>query len=127
MKMDPALVQSIRQTPLFAGLKDDQLDCIECGEVIEVPPGTVLVQENEPAQFFFLNLDGEVRISRQYDHQEVLLGVNKPGMFMGEIPLLLDAPWHAIVRVSQPTRLFRLTKENFWRMIGVCHTVAQEI
>jgi signal transduction histidine kinase len=127
MKMDPSLVQRIRQTPLFAGLKDDQLDCIGCGEVIEVSPGTVLVQENEPAEFFFLNLEGEVRISRQYDHQEVLLGVNLPGMFMGEIPLLLDAPWHAIVRVSKPTRLFRLNKENFWRMISICHSVAQEI
>jgi hypothetical protein len=44
--MDPNLIQTIRQTPLFAGLKDDQLDCIRCGEVIEVQPGTVLVEPN---------------------------------------------------------------------------------
>src|ERR1041385_8855175 len=107
MNIDATLLQAIRQAPLFAGLKDDQLDCIRCGEVIEVPSGTVLVQANDPAEFFFLNLEGEVRISRRYDQQEVLLGVNRPGMYMGEIPLLLDAPWHAIVRVSKPTRLFR--------------------
>src|SRR5215831_2976059 len=127
MNIDPSLVQSIRQTPLFAGLKDDQLDCIRCGEVIEVAPGTILVQENALAEYFFLNLDGEVRISRHYDDQEVLLGVNKPGMFMGEIPLLLDAPWHAVVRVSKPTRLFRLNRENFWRMLSTCHSVAKEL
>ena len=125
--MDAALIQTIRQTPLFAGLKEDQLDCLRCGEVVEVAAGTILVQENEPAAFFFLNLEGEVRISRQYDKQEVLLGVNKPGMFMGEIPLLLDAPWHAIVRVSKPTRLFRLSQDNFWRMLGACPSVAREI
>jgi signal transduction histidine kinase len=127
MKMDAGLVQEIRATPLFAGLKDDQLDCIRCGEVIEVSPGTVLVEANAPAEFFFLNLDGEVRISRQYDQQEVLLAVNRAGMFMGEIPLLLEAPWHAIVRVSKPTRLFRINRENFWRMVSTCHSVAREL
>jgi signal transduction histidine kinase len=127
MNMDDNLVQTIRRAPLFAGLKDDQLDCIRCGEVIEVQPGTMLVQEEAPAEFFFLNLEGEIRIFRRYDNQEVLLGVNKPGMYMGEIPLLLDAPWHATVRVSKPARLFRLNKENFWRMLSVCHSIAQEI
>jgi signal transduction histidine kinase len=46
---------------------------------------------------------------------------------MGEIPLLLDVPWAANVRVSKPTRLFRLNQENFWRMLSTCHSVAREI
>jgi signal transduction histidine kinase len=127
MNLDDSLVQIIRQTPLFEGLKDDQLDCIQCGEVIEVAPGTILVEANAPAEFFFLNLEGEVRISRRYDNQEVLLAVNKPGMFMGEIPLLLNAPWHAMVRVSKPSRLFRLNQDNFWKMLSTCHSVAREL
>jgi len=127
MNIDDNLVQTIRRAPLFAGLKDDQLDCIRRGEIIEVQPGALLVQEDTPGEFFLLNLEGELRVFRRYDNQEVLLGVNKPGMFMGEIPLLLDTPWHATVRVSKPARLFRLNKENFWRMLGVCHSVAQEI
>jgi signal transduction histidine kinase len=127
MNMDATLLQTIRQMPPFAGLENDQLECIRRGEVIEVAPGETLIQENAPAEFFFLNLAGEVRISRRYDNQEVLLAVNKPGMFMGEIPLLLDAPWHAMVRVYKPTRLFRLNQENFWRMLGTCHCVAREI
>ena len=125
--MDDALLQTVRQAPLFAGLKDDQLDCIRRGEVIQVPAGTILVAEDEPAEFFFLNLEGEVRISRHYDNQEVLLGVNRPGMFMGEIPLLLNSPWLAIVRVSKPARLFRLNQENFWHMLSTCPSVAREM
>jgi len=127
MKIDANLLQTIRQTPLFAELKDDQLDCIQCGEVIELPVGAILVEENTPAEFFFLNLEGEVRIYRHYDHQEVLMAVSKPGTYMGEIPLLLDAPWSAILRVSKPTRLFRVSQENFWRMMSTCHSVAKEI
>jgi signal transduction histidine kinase len=127
MNLDENLVQLVRKTPLFACLKDDQLDCIRCGEVIEVKPGDILVEENAPAEYFFVNLDGEIRISRRYDKQEVLMAVNKPGGYMGEIPLLLDAPWHALVRVSKPTRLFRLSRENFWRMLSTCQTVAKEL
>ena len=125
--MDAALVQIIRQAPLFAGLKDDQLDCIQRGEVIDVPVGATLVEANEPAEHFFLNLGGEIRISRIYDKQEILLAVNKPGMFLGEIPLLLGAPWHANVRVSKPARLFRLNQDGFWQMLGECRCVAREI
>src|SRR6516225_7349157 len=125
--MDPTLLKTIRETPLFAQLRDDQLDCIQCGEVIELAPGTVLLEANAPPEHFFLNLEGEVRITKKYDQQEVLMAVNKPGMFMGEIPLLLDAPWHAMVRVSKPTRLFRVTQEKFWRMISSCPCVAKEI
>src|SRR5215467_12358531 len=125
--MDDALLQTIRKMPPFEGLKDDQLDCIRLGEVIEVPAGTTLLLQDGPAEFFYLNLEGEVRIFRRYDNQEILMAVNKPGMFMGEIPLLLDTPWHAVVRVSKPTRLFRLTKENFWKMITTCHCVTREI
>jgi hypothetical protein len=58
--MDAALVEEIRRTPLFARLKDDELDCIRRGEIIELSPGATLVQENAPAEFFFLNLEGEI-------------------------------------------------------------------
>ena len=67
--MDDALLQTIRQAPLFAGLKDEELDCIRRGEVIQVPVDTILIADAEPAEFFFLNLEGEVRIFRQYDNQ----------------------------------------------------------
>jgi signal transduction histidine kinase len=127
MSLDESLVETIRQMAPFAGLKDDQLDCIREGEVIEVQPGDTLVEEKAPAEYFFLNLAGEVRISRRYDNQDVLLAVNQPGGYMGEVPLLLNAPWVATVRVSKPTRLFRLNQEAFWRMMGRCGTVAREI
>ncbi|MGH7972079.1 MAG: hypothetical protein ACREIC_25480, partial [Limisphaerales bacterium] len=75
MNLDANLIQLIRQTPLFGGLKDDQLDCIRAGEIIDLLPGAIPVEENTPAEFFFLTLDGEMRVTRQYDHQEVLLAV----------------------------------------------------
>ena len=72
-------------------------------------------------------LAGEIRLTRIYDHQEILMGVIKPGMFTGEVTLLLDIPWLATARVGKPARLFRLGQDDFWRMLGTCRTVAREI
>jgi signal transduction histidine kinase len=125
--MDPATLQQVRTAPLFAGLDDTQLGCIEPGEIINVPGGTVLVSEGERCPFFFVVLEGEVRLVRTYDRQTVLMGVIKAGHFTGEITLLLDIPWMATVRAGKPAKLFRLDEEDFWRMLGTCRSVARAL
>ena len=127
MTMDQDSLHQVRSAPLFAGLTDEQLECIKPGEIVEVPAGTVLVSEGEKTGLFQVLLEGEIRISRTYDRQSILMGVTKPGSFMGETMLLLDIPWLATARVSKPARLFRLNEESFWRMMTTCHSVAREI
>jgi signal transduction histidine kinase len=125
--MDPATLQQVRAIPLFSGLDDTQLGCIELGEVINVPGGTVLISEGERSPFFFVVLEGELRLTRTYDRQTVLMGVIKPGHFTGEVTLLLQIPWMATVRVGKPAKLFRLAQDDFWRMLATCRTVAREL
>ena len=120
-------LQQVRSTPLFAGLTDAQLGCLDAGEIIEAPAGTVLASEGERTGFFHVLLEGEIRISRTYDRQSILMGVTKPGGYTGETILLLDIPWLATARVSKPARLFRLDEENFWRMLTGCPSVTREI
>ena len=127
MSLTPAEIQQIRATPLFAGLPDDKLTCIEPGEIIEVAAGTVLAMDGELTGYFHVILEGEVRITRTYDRQTILMAVGKPGGFFGESMLLLGVPWLSTVRASKPARLFRLNEENFWRMMATCLDVARQI
>ena len=127
MTLNPAELQQVRSTPLFAKLTDEQLRCLDGGEIIEAPLGTVLASEGERTGFFHVILEGEVRATRTYDRQSILLGVNKAGNYLGETMLLLDIPWVATCRVSRPARLFRLNEESFWQMLTSCQTVAREI
>lgn len=127
MTMDQATLEQVRATPLFATLKDDQLDCIQSGEIVELPAGTVVLSEGTRFPYFFVVLEGELRIYRNYDRQTVLMGVLKPGHFSGEITLMLDIPWVGSLRVGKPTKLFRLQEDDFWLMMGKCHTIAQQI
>src|SRR5258707_14794175 len=125
--MNATDLQQVRSMPLFSGLDDTQLGCIEPGEVIEVPAGTVLVSEGERLPFFFLVLDGEVRLSRTYDRQSILMGVIKPGNYIGEVTLMLDSPWLSTARIGKSARLFRLCDEDFWHMMRACGSVARLI
>ena len=92
-----------------------------------MPAGTVLVSEGERLHAFFVVLEGEVRLTRNFDRQSVLMGSIMPGNYTGEVTLLLDIPWLATARVTKPTRIFRLSEEDFWRMLSDCHSVAQAI
>jgi signal transduction histidine kinase len=125
--MDQATFQKVRSLPLFSGLTEEQLTCIEPGEVIDVPPGTVLVADGERYPFFFVVLEGEVRIVRDYDKQTVLMAIIKPGGYTGELTFLLNVPWPSTARVAKPTRLFRLSEDDFWRMLSLCRSLALEV
>ena len=125
--MNASELHEVRSTPLFAVLNDAQLGCLDGGQVIEAPVGTVLASEGERTGLFHVLLEGEARAWRTYDRQSILLGTNKAGNFMGETMLLLDIPWVATLRISKPARLFQLDEKSFWRMMTTCQTVAREI
>src|SRR5580692_5165439 len=108
MIMDQAAFNEVRSTLLFSTLTDAQFGCVAAGEIIDAAAGTVLVLEGEQLKFFFLIIKGEVRLTRDFDRQTVLMGEIKPGSFTGEVTLLLDIPWVATARVTKPTRFFRL-------------------
>lgn len=125
--MDQIALRQVLSAPLFAGLRDTQLACIEPGEVIELPAGTVLVSEGERSASFFVILAGEISLTRVYGRQEILIGVIKQGKFIGEVMLLLGVPWLVTARARSPVRLFRLHQDDFWHMLSACPTVAQEL
>ena len=127
MSLTAKELQEVRAVPVFAHLKDDEIDCIKDGEIIEVPAGTLLAQENERNDYFHAVLEGEVRITRTYERQSVLMRVGKAGIYFGEIMLLLDIPWLSSVRATKASRLFRLNPDGFWRMMTRCHLIAREI
>ena len=125
--MDHAAFDEVRSTPLFSTLTDEQFGCIAAGEIIDAAAGTVLVTEGERRMFFFVVLQGEVRLTRDFDRQTVLMGEIRAGSFTGEVTLLLDIPWVATARVSKPSRFFKLGEEDFWHMLGACRSVARAI
>jgi signal transduction histidine kinase len=125
--MKQADFNEVRSAPIFSTLTEEQFACISPGEIIDVPAGTVLVSEGERKMFFLVIIKGEIRLTRNFDRQTVLMGEIKAGGFTGEVTILLDIPWAATARVLKPARFFRLGEEDFWHMLGTCRSVARAI
>jgi putative peptide zinc metalloprotease protein len=91
--------------------------------VQDIAPGDIIIRQGEPGDAFYLIEDGEVEISRTPDAEPnappQVLDTRRRGEFFGEIALLLNVSRTATVHATQPTRLLRLERDDFLRL--VCH------
>ncbi|BCA53793.1 sensor histidine kinase [Nitrospira sp. KM1] len=117
----------LRTLPLFAGLTEAESNCLEHGEEIQVPAGELLIREGSPAEYFYVILEGEIRVTKLYGGQEIMMTTHTPGKFFGEVPLLLNIPHMVDGKARKPSRLLRYSREAFWSMMRGCPSVATEI
>src|SRR5262245_31312229 len=74
---------------LFPQLSPEELSCLAAyGEPSEVPAGTFLFRQGEPLTHLFAVLDGEVRVTRQANGQDIFLCQHRAGNFTGDLTLL---------------------------------------
>ncbi|MDB6109447.1 MAG: Cyclic nucleotide-binding protein [Pedosphaera sp.] len=121
------LVDELRRLPLFANLSGEQTRCIEEGRELKLALGETLLREGDTAEDFSVLLEGELRITRKYGNQEIVMATHKPGMFLGEISLLLDVPSLATARAVKASRSVVFGKASFWKILSTCPSVAEEI
>src|SRR5216684_5282581 len=125
--MDTVLNATLRKVPLFAELKDDELRCVEQGEELWLSLGEEFITEGEPAENFYVLLEGQVRVTKKLAENKEIAIVHGPGTFLGEVPILLGIPYEVTGRTLSQSHLFRIKKESFWQMIATCPSTTQEI
>lgn len=125
--MDTVLNATLRKVPLFAQLKDDELRCVEQGEELWLSAGEEFITEGEPAENFYVLLEGQVRVTKKMAENKEIANVHGPGAFLGELPILLGIPYEVTGRTLTQSHLFRIKKESFWQMIATCPSTTQEI
>ena len=122
------MLDALRQVPIFANTPDEQLRWVtEQGTEVWLSAGERLITEGEPADYWYVLLDGELRITKKMAAQEALLNTYRPGTFFGEVPILLGTPYIASARALTPSHLLRLGKDCFWHMVTACPAVSQAI
>ena len=112
--MSNPTVAALSRVALFSGLAAKDLATIAAvAEEREVPVGTVLTEQGQPGDEFFLIVDGEVEV--RIDDREVRrLG---PGEYLGEIALIFGGKRTATAVASKPTRLYVLGESSFTAML----------
>ncbi|HEY0799136.1 MAG TPA: ATP-binding protein, partial [Candidatus Baltobacteraceae bacterium] len=118
---------SVTDVPLLQSLDEAGRSCLAGGKEISLRSGETLVAENSLAEHFFILLEGELRISKRYGAQEVVLGTTKPGMFFGEIQLMMETPYVATATAVRASRIFQLPQVSFWNLLRSSAAVSAEI
>lgn len=108
-------VEELREIGLFGALCDEVLEHLTKSlETRSVPSGETLFREGDAAHDMFVVLDGEIEVLKrsrlEHDHRVALLG---PKDSCGEMSLIDVQPRSATARTLAPTRLLRLTSEDF--------------
>ena len=80
----------------------------------DVPAGTAIITQGDPADDFFVVLDGSVRVIRSHDDRaDEELATLGAGAFVGELGLLDAVPRTAHVVADGPVRLLRVPGDDF--------------
>lgn len=105
----------LARTPLFRNLPDDEISkLIETLHVLEVPPNTVLFEEGEIGDRFYIIIQGEIEVIKALGTpEERLIGVRGPGEFIGELSLInREGLRTASVRSASPARLWEMPHQE---------------
>jgi hypothetical protein len=113
-----AVTALLRKVPLFANLKDEDKVCIEETEEWQLAAGEMLVKEGEPAEHFFVLLEGEISLWKEHGDQEIVVARSRPGAFFGEVPLLLGTPYMLSGRAERDCRLIVSQRKRFGSCCG---------
>lgn len=88
------LIDLLRHAPLFAGIGDPILKSLEASSYRKrVEKGTRIFYRDEPANDFYLLLEGDVDLTlASPDGRELVINMMRPGDFFGELGLLIGQP-----------------------------------
>ncbi|HSU66738.1 MAG TPA: cyclic nucleotide-binding domain-containing protein, partial [Tepidisphaeraceae bacterium] len=93
--MQADLIADLQKTRLFSDWTPECFALLEKGQEVRVAAGERLIAEGAPADYFFVILDGEVRLTKKIGDSQALLTTYKSGDFFGEVPILLETPYVA--------------------------------
>ncbi len=109
----------LREGFLFKSFTDDQLnELLAVGDEIAFEEGEELFKEGDPADFWWVLLDGQVSMVRRAGREQavVMMTMDRPGQWAGGFQAWADASYLATGRGAVPGRMFRVPAKELGRL-----------
>ncbi|MBW4648565.1 MAG: cyclic nucleotide-binding domain-containing protein [Kastovskya adunca ATA6-11-RM4] len=117
-----------KQVTLFPKLPDEVLQEMKhYGTEIQLEAGDVLFSEGDKEYNFHVVLEGEIQITKFVGGEKRLLTIHHRGEFMGELSLLTGAGTIASAHAAIASRVLRIERDAFKRIIAECSPLADVI
>ncbi len=114
-------IELLQKLPIFSRLTyDETARLAPIIQHVDVTAGTVVIEQNALGDALYVVQDGEVQVSRDAEGGEELheeLGRLGTGELFGEMALLDDLLTSARVTALRPSRLLKLPKADFERLL----------
>jgi signal transduction histidine kinase len=120
-----AIVERLRDTGLFGGLEEVQLNRLtELGEIVDLDPGEVLIREGDQADALYVVLSGEMDVTKRADRSEIPVARVGPGALQGELAALEGGRRLASVTATGPVEVLRIPVSALRELLGAGPDVA---
>ncbi|MEM8808788.1 MAG: ATP-binding protein [Cyanobacteria bacterium P01_G01_bin.38] len=120
--------ESLLQMAPFQKLPPERLDWIcDRAEHIHLTPGEVLVHEGEPVKGFFIQISGQITVTRQSNGADMPVGRHKSPSFFGEVQVLTEDLVPVSLTADVDTDLYRLDCVDFLEVLHGCREFEKDI
>jgi NTE family protein len=117
----------VSSTPPFDKLNEQELDeFIGLCEVKEYKNGQYIYKIDDPADYFYLLLQGRVVALTKEDQRELEIELLKRGVSFGIISLFNDEPHSVTTRAIESSTLIRVEKEKFKQFLNAYPRISLE-
>ncbi len=100
--------------PLFGGFTSDGARMLlDAGEVKELSPGTVLINEGDQPTFVLLVLTGKLEVFVERNGSDLILSEAGPGTILGELAVLCGIPRSASARATEESAVLQWSAAAF--------------
>ncbi len=107
-----AVVDELREAPLFAHLPDDDLARLaSMAQPLTLAPGDLLLREGDPGDALYVVVSGELDVTKKSGSSEVSLNRVGPGTIQGEMSAIEGRPRSASVRAISEVEVLRIPRE----------------
>ena len=121
-------IETLRRSPLFSSLSDEQLQCIvKLGSEIRLDSGAQIANQGDPPDGFYIILAGQTEWTRNVGGEVVPAVTLGAGEVFAELILLLDEPYPTSGRALTEVQLYKLSPDDFWKMLSLCPGVMRRI
>lgn len=119
----------LRNIPLFADLDDAEMEFLSHRAVTrQYPRNTIFITEGDYSDSLYCILSGRVKVFLNDDEgKEVILNVQGPGEYFGELALLDSGPRSASVMALEKCRLSVISKADFEDFLAKHETAQRKI
>ncbi len=113
--------EMLKQLALFQTLPEEELAALAAAMTeVQVKKRQEVFRENDAGDAFYVVIEGQLEISKSAagpKGRAMTIGWLGPGEAFGEIALLENAGRTSTIRAQQPSRLLRLMKQDFERLL----------